>query len=228
MTGRLAGYGHRAPRIARRRAVVFADPPRGHDDPDDRQRHGARRGAAAGPGLRPVALRGGRERVGAQARSVVDAAAEIDRLRNENASPPRRQRPPGAAQPEPGGARDRERAADRAARHPQLAGLLDRGRAGDLAGARRRQPRGDDRRRERGRPQDRRRRDRGRRRPRRARDRARDQRRAGDPHQRPRVDGDRRDRHEPRHRARSSATWAGRWSWTRSTRPSASPSATRW
>ncbi len=86
ITGRLAGYGHRAPRIARRRAIVFsvllgismvlmiasATAPVAE----------LQRGLAFA--LAPFAetVNG----IGAQARSVVDAAAEIDRLRRENAT----------------------------------------------------------------------------------------------------------------------------------------------
>jgi rod shape-determining protein MreC len=84
MTSRLAGYGHRAPRIARRRAVVFsvlvgismvlmvasATAPVAE----------VQRGLAFA--LSPFAetVNG----VGREVRSVVDAAAEIDRLRREN------------------------------------------------------------------------------------------------------------------------------------------------
>jgi rod shape-determining protein MreC len=86
MTGRLAGYGHRAPRIARRRAVVFA------------VLLGVTMILMIASATAPVAeLQRGLafamspfaeavNAVGAQARSVVDAAAEIDRLRNENAA----------------------------------------------------------------------------------------------------------------------------------------------
>jgi rod shape-determining protein MreC len=86
MTSRLAGYGHRAPRIARRRAVVFfvlvgismvlmvasATAPVAE----------VQRGLAFA--LSPFAetVNG----VGREVRSVVDAAAEIDRLRRENAT----------------------------------------------------------------------------------------------------------------------------------------------
>jgi rod shape-determining protein MreC len=84
MTGRLAGYGHRAPRIARRRAVVFAT------------LLGVTMILMIASATAPVAeLQRGLafalspfaetvNGVGAQARSVVDAAAEIDRLRREN------------------------------------------------------------------------------------------------------------------------------------------------
>jgi rod shape-determining protein MreC len=84
MTGRLAGYGHRAPRIARRRAVTFAillgitmilmiasaTAPVAE----------LQRGLAFALSPFAEAVNG----IGAQARSVVDAAAEIDRLRREN------------------------------------------------------------------------------------------------------------------------------------------------
>ncbi len=84
MTGRLAGYGHRAPRIARRRAVVFsilvgvsmilmiasATAPVAE----------LQRGLAFA--LSPFA--DAVNAAGAQVRSVVDAAAEIDRLRRDN------------------------------------------------------------------------------------------------------------------------------------------------
>ena len=86
MTGRLAGYGHRAPRIARRRAVVFAillgtsmvlmiasaTAPVTE----------LQRGLAFALSPFAEAVNG----AGAQVRSVVDAAAEIDRLRRDNAT----------------------------------------------------------------------------------------------------------------------------------------------
>ncbi len=86
MTGRLAGYGHRAPRIARRRAIVYssllgiclvlmvasATSPVAE----------LQRGLAFA--LAPFAA--GVNSVGAQVRSVVDAAAEIDQLRRDNAA----------------------------------------------------------------------------------------------------------------------------------------------
>jgi rod shape-determining protein MreC len=86
MTGRLAGYGHRAPRIARRRAIVFsilvgtsmilmvasATAPVAE----------LQRGLAFALAPFAEAVNG----VGAQVRSVVDAAAEIDRLRRDNAT----------------------------------------------------------------------------------------------------------------------------------------------
>jgi rod shape-determining protein MreC len=84
MTGRLAGYGHRAPRIARRRAIVFAalvgvsmilmvasaTAPVAE----------LQRGLAFAVSPFAEAVNG----VGRQLRSVVDAAAEIDRLRRDN------------------------------------------------------------------------------------------------------------------------------------------------
>ena len=86
MTSRLAGYGHRAPRIARRRAIVFsvlvgismilmiasATAPVAE----------VQRGLAFA--LSPFAE--GVNGVGREVRSVIDAAAEIDRLRRENAT----------------------------------------------------------------------------------------------------------------------------------------------
>ncbi len=86
LAGRLAGYGNRAPRIARRRAVVFsilvgvsmilmiasATAPVAE----------LQRGLAFALAPFAEAVNG----VGAQVRSVVDAAAEIDRLRRENAT----------------------------------------------------------------------------------------------------------------------------------------------
>ncbi len=84
ITGRLAGYGHRAPRIARRRAIVFsillgtsmilmiasATAPVAE----------LQRGLAFAMAPFVETVNG----VGTQVRSVVDAAAEIDRLRREN------------------------------------------------------------------------------------------------------------------------------------------------
>jgi hypothetical protein len=86
-TGRLAGYGHRAPRIARRRAVVYS----------------ALLGVSAilmlASATAPVAelQRGlafalapfaeGVNGVGREVRSAVEAAAEIDRLRREKPRP---------------------------------------------------------------------------------------------------------------------------------------------
>jgi len=86
ISGRLAGYGHRAPRVARRRAIVYAvllgismilmiasaTAPVAE----------LQRGLAFA--LSPFAetVNG----VGAQVRSVVDAAVEIDRLRRDNAT----------------------------------------------------------------------------------------------------------------------------------------------
>ncbi len=86
VSGRLAGYGHRAPRIARRRALVFsgllgisfilmlasATAPVAE----------LQRGLAFA--LAPIAeaVNG----AGAQVRSIVEAAGEIDRLRRENAA----------------------------------------------------------------------------------------------------------------------------------------------
>lgn len=86
MAGRLVGYGHRAPRIARRRAIVFsiligvslilmiasATAPVAE----------LQRGLAFA--LSPFAetVNG----VGREVRSVIDAAAEIDRLRRDNAT----------------------------------------------------------------------------------------------------------------------------------------------
>ncbi len=86
MTGRLVGYGHRAPRIARRRAIVFAillgtsailmiasaTAPFAE----------LQRGLAFAMSPFAEVMNG----VGREVRSVVDAAAEIDRLRRENAS----------------------------------------------------------------------------------------------------------------------------------------------
>ena len=86
MTSRLAGYGHRAPRIARRRAIVFsvlvgismilmiasATAPVAE----------VQRGLAFALAPFAEAVNG----VGREVRSVVDAAAEIDRLRRENAT----------------------------------------------------------------------------------------------------------------------------------------------
>lgn len=86
MTGRLVGYGHRAPKIARRRAVVFAillgtsailmiasaTAPFAE----------LQRGLAFAMSPFAEAVNG----VGREVRSVVDAAAEIDRLRRENAA----------------------------------------------------------------------------------------------------------------------------------------------
>lgn len=86
MTGRLVGYGHRAPRIARRRAAVFAillgssavlmiasaTAPFAE----------LQRGLAFALSPFAEAVNG----VGREVRSVVDAAAEIDRLRRENAA----------------------------------------------------------------------------------------------------------------------------------------------
>lgn len=86
MTGRLVGYGHRAPRIARRRAAVFtillgtsavlmiasATAPFAE----------LQRGLAFAMSPLAEAVNG----VGGEVRSVVDAAAEIDRLRRENAA----------------------------------------------------------------------------------------------------------------------------------------------
>jgi rod shape-determining protein MreC len=86
MTGRLAGYGHRAPRVARRRAIVFsilvlvsailmiasATAPVAE----------LQRGLAFALSPFAEAVNG----IGREARSVVDAAAEIDRLRRENES----------------------------------------------------------------------------------------------------------------------------------------------
>ncbi len=86
MTSRLAGYGHRAPRIARRRAIVFsvllgitmilmiasATAPVAE----------VQRGLAFALSPFAEAVNG----VGREVRSVVDAAAEIDRLRRENAT----------------------------------------------------------------------------------------------------------------------------------------------
>ena len=84
MTGRLVGYGHRAPRIARRRAIVFAillgvsailmiasaTAPVAE----------IQRGLAFAMAPASEAING----IGREVRSVVDAAAEIDRLRREN------------------------------------------------------------------------------------------------------------------------------------------------
>jgi rod shape-determining protein MreC len=86
ITGRLAGYGHRAPRIARRRAIVFsillgtsmilmiasATAPVAE----------LQRGLAFALAPFTEAVNG----VGTQVRSVVDAVAEIDALRRENAT----------------------------------------------------------------------------------------------------------------------------------------------
>jgi rod shape-determining protein MreC len=86
MTGRLAGYGHRAPQIARRRAIVYssllaiclvlmvasATSPVAE----------LQRGLAFALSPFAAAVNG----VGAQVRSVVDAAAEIDQLRHDNAA----------------------------------------------------------------------------------------------------------------------------------------------
>jgi rod shape-determining protein MreC len=86
MTGRLVGYGHRAPRIARRRLAVFAillgtsailmiasaTAPFAE----------LQRGLAFAMSPFAEAING----VGREVRSVVDAAAEIDRLRRENAA----------------------------------------------------------------------------------------------------------------------------------------------
>ena len=86
MTGRLVGYGHRAPKIARRRAAVFAillgtsailmiasaTAPFAE----------LQRGLAFAMSPFAEAVNG----VGREVRSVVDAAAEIDRLRRENAA----------------------------------------------------------------------------------------------------------------------------------------------
>ncbi len=86
MTGRLAGYGHRAPRIARRRAIVFsvlvaislvlmlasATAPVAE----------LQRGVAFALAPFVEAVNG----VGREVRSVVEAAGEIDRLRRENSS----------------------------------------------------------------------------------------------------------------------------------------------
>ena len=84
ITGRLAGYGHRAPKIARRRAIVFAillgvsmilmiasaTAPVAE----------LQRGLAFALAPFSEAVNG----IGREVRSVVDAAAEIDRLRREN------------------------------------------------------------------------------------------------------------------------------------------------
>jgi len=86
MASRLAGYGHRAPRIARRRAVVFsvlvgvsmilmlasATAPVAE----------VQRGLAFALAPFAEAVNG----AGREVRSVVDAAAEIDGLRRENAA----------------------------------------------------------------------------------------------------------------------------------------------
>jgi rod shape-determining protein MreC len=86
LTGRLAGYGHRAPRVARRRAIVFsillgvsailmiasATAPVAE----------LQRGLAFALAPFSEAVNG----VGREVRSVVDAVAEIDRLRRENAT----------------------------------------------------------------------------------------------------------------------------------------------
>lgn len=86
MASRLAGYGHRGPRLARRRAVVFstlvgismvlmiasATAPVAD----------LQRGLAFALAPFAEAVNG----VGREVRSVVDAAAEIDQLRRENAS----------------------------------------------------------------------------------------------------------------------------------------------
>ena len=86
MTGRLVGYGHRAPKIARRRAILFsvllgisailmiasATAPVAE----------LQRGLAFAMAPFSEAVNG----VGREVRSVVDAAAEIDRLRRENAA----------------------------------------------------------------------------------------------------------------------------------------------
>jgi rod shape-determining protein MreC len=86
MTARLSGYGHRAPRIARRRAVVFsallgisavlmlasATAPVAE----------LQRGLAFALSPFTEAVNG----VGRDVRSVVDAVAEIDQLRRDNAS----------------------------------------------------------------------------------------------------------------------------------------------
>lgn len=86
MTGRLVGYGHRAPRVARRRAIVFAillgisailmiasaTAPVAE----------LQRGLAFAMAPFTEAVNG----VGREVRSVADAVAEIDRLRRENAA----------------------------------------------------------------------------------------------------------------------------------------------
>lgn len=86
MTGRLVGYGHRAPRVARRRAVVFAvllgvsailmiasaTAPVAE----------LQRGLAFALAPFSEAVNG----AGREVRSIVDAVAEIDRLRRENAT----------------------------------------------------------------------------------------------------------------------------------------------
>jgi len=86
ITGRLAGYGHRAPRIARRRAIVYsvlvgvslilmlasATAPVAE----------LQRGVAFALAPFAEAVNG----VGREVRSVIDAAAEIDGLRRENAT----------------------------------------------------------------------------------------------------------------------------------------------
>ncbi|HSW41590.1 MAG TPA: rod shape-determining protein MreC [Patescibacteria group bacterium] len=86
MASRLAGYGHRAPRVARRRAIVFsslvgismilmiasATAPVAE----------VQRGLAFALAPFAEAVNG----VGREVRSIVDAAAEMDRLRRDNAS----------------------------------------------------------------------------------------------------------------------------------------------
>ena len=86
ITGRLAGYGHRAPRIARRRAIVYsvlvgvslilmlasATAPVAE----------LQRGVAFALAPFAEAVNG----IGREVRSVIDAAAEIDGLRRENAT----------------------------------------------------------------------------------------------------------------------------------------------
>jgi rod shape-determining protein MreC len=86
MTGRLVGYGHRAPRIARRRAAVFAIllgtsavlMIASATAPFAELQRGL--AFALSPFAETV------NAVGREVRSVVDAAAEIDRLRRENAA----------------------------------------------------------------------------------------------------------------------------------------------
>jgi rod shape-determining protein MreC len=86
MTARLTGYGHRAPRIARRRAIVFAIllatsvvlMLASATAPVAELQRGL--AFALAPFAEAV------NAVGRDVRSVVDAAAEIDRLRRENAA----------------------------------------------------------------------------------------------------------------------------------------------